>query len=58
MSKQRFPNLGELGQKKPTSPHLFYHVALGGKYVPCAVLFDFEPGVIGAGTSEKWIPKS
>jgi tubulin beta len=24
--------------------------ALGGKYVPCAVLFDLEPGVIGAVT--------
>jgi tubulin beta len=26
----------------------FYHEALGGKSVPRAVLFDFEPGVIGA----------
>jgi hypothetical protein len=29
----------------------FYHEALGGKYVPCAVLFDLfdlEHGVIGA----------
>ena len=25
-----------------------YHEALGGKYVPRAVLFDMEPGVIGA----------
>jgi tubulin beta len=29
---------------------MFYHGALGGKYVPCAVLFDLEPGVIGAVT--------
>ena len=29
---------------------VFYHEALGGKYVLCAVLFDFEPGVIGAVT--------
>jgi hypothetical protein len=29
---------------------VFYHEALGGKYVPCAVLFDLEPGVIGAVT--------
>jgi tubulin beta len=28
--------------------NLFYHEALGGKYVPRAVLFDLEPGVIGA----------
>jgi tubulin beta len=28
--------------------NVFYHEALGGKYVPRAVLFDFEPGVIGA----------
>jgi tubulin beta len=27
---------------------VFYHEALGGKYVLCAVLFDLEPGVIGA----------
>jgi tubulin beta len=27
---------------------VFYDEALGGKYVPCAVLFDLEPGVIGA----------
>jgi tubulin beta len=25
-----------------------YHESLGGKYMPCAVLFDIEPGVIGA----------
>jgi hypothetical protein len=29
---------------------VFHHEALGGKYVPCAVLFDLEPGVIGAVT--------
>jgi tubulin beta len=23
---------------------VFYHEALGGKYVPCAVLFDLESG--------------
>jgi hypothetical protein len=28
----------------------FYHEALGGKYVPRAVLFDLEPGVIGGVT--------
>ena len=28
----------------------FYHEALGGKYVPCAVLFDLGPGVIGVVT--------
>jgi tubulin beta len=27
---------------------VFYHGASGGKYVPRAVLFDFEPGAIGA----------
>jgi tubulin beta len=26
--------------------NVFYHEASGGKYVPRAVLFDFEPGVI------------
>jgi hypothetical protein len=26
---------------------VFYHGALSGKYVPRAVLFDFERGVIG-----------
>ena len=30
--------------------NIFYHEALGGKYVPCAVLFDLEPGVTGAAT--------
>jgi tubulin beta len=30
--------------------NVLYHGALGGKYVPCAVLFDLEPGVIGAET--------
>ena len=28
--------------------NVFYHGALGGKYVPRAALFDFEPGVIEA----------
>ena len=28
--------------------NVFYQVASGGKYVPSAVLFDFEPGVFGA----------
>jgi tubulin beta len=28
--------------------NVFYHEASGGKYVPRAVLFDLEPGVIGA----------
>jgi tubulin beta len=27
---------------------VFYHESLGGKYVPRAVLFDPEPGEIGA----------
>jgi hypothetical protein len=27
---------------------MFYHEALGGKYLPRAVLFDLEPGLIGA----------
>jgi hypothetical protein len=30
--------------------NVLYHVASGGKYVPRAVLFDLEPGVIGAVT--------
>jgi tubulin beta len=30
--------------------NVFYHEALRGKCVPCAVLFDLEPGVIGAVT--------
>jgi tubulin beta len=29
---------------------VFYHEAFGGMYVPCAVLFGLEPGVIGAVT--------
>jgi tubulin beta len=29
---------------------VFYHEALGCKYVPRAVLFDLKPGVIGAVT--------
>jgi tubulin beta len=28
--------------------NVFYHEALGGKYVPSTILFDLEPGVIGA----------
>ena len=32
------------------SINVFYHGASGGKYVPRAVLFDLEPGVIGAAT--------
>jgi hypothetical protein len=28
----------------------FYHEALSGKYVPCALLFDLEPGMVGAVT--------
>jgi tubulin beta len=27
---------------------VFYHEATGSKYVPCAVLFDLEPGLIDA----------
>jgi tubulin beta len=30
--------------------NIFYHGASGGKYVPRAVLFNLEPGVIGAVT--------
>ena len=30
--------------------NVFYHEAFGDKYVPCAMLFDLEPGVIGAVT--------
>jgi hypothetical protein len=29
---------------------VFYHEVLGSKYVPCTVLFDLEPRVIGAVT--------
>jgi tubulin beta len=28
--------------------NVFYYEASGGKYAPCAVLFDLEPGVIDA----------
>jgi hypothetical protein len=28
--------------------NVLYHEALGGKYVPSVVLFDLEPGMIGA----------
>jgi tubulin beta len=30
--------------------NVFYHEALGCKYVPCAVLFDLESGMNGAAT--------
>ena len=30
--------------------NVFYYKALGGNYVPRAVLFDLEPGVVGAFT--------
>jgi tubulin beta len=30
--------------------NIFYHEALGGKYVPCVELFDLEPGKIGTVT--------
>jgi tubulin beta len=30
--------------------NVFYHEEPGGKYVPRAVLFNLEPGVIGAVT--------
>jgi tubulin beta len=30
--------------------NVLYHEAKGGNHVPCAVLFDLEPGVIGAVT--------
>jgi tubulin beta len=33
--------------------NVFYHEALGGKNVPCAVLFGLEPGVIGAVTQSR-----
>jgi hypothetical protein len=33
---------------------VFYHESLGGSYVPRAVLFDLEPGVIGAVTLSKF----
>jgi tubulin beta len=32
---------------------VFYHEAFDGKYVPCAALFDLEPGVIGAVSSSR-----
>jgi tubulin beta len=28
--------------------NVLYHETSGGKYVPCAVLFDLKPGVISA----------
>jgi tubulin beta len=33
---------------------VFYHNSSGGKYVPRAVLFDFELGVIDAGAGNNW----
>jgi tubulin beta len=30
--------------------NVFHHETLGGKYVPCELLFDLELGVIGAVT--------
>jgi tubulin beta len=38
--------------------NVFYHEALGIKYVPCAVLFDLEPGVIGAVTLSRRLASS
>jgi hypothetical protein len=26
--------------------NVFYHEALGGKFVPCPILFNLEPGVV------------
>jgi tubulin beta len=37
---------GTVSQLK-RSINVFYHGASGGKYVPRAVFFDLEPGVIG-----------
>ena len=37
---------------------MFYHEALRGKYVTRAVLFDLEPGVIGAVTLSRRSAKS
>jgi tubulin beta len=33
--------------------NVFYHEASGGKWVPRAVFFDLEPGVIDAETSSR-----
>jgi tubulin beta len=33
--------------------NVFHHEVLGGKYVPCVVLFDLEHGVIGAVTPSR-----
>jgi tubulin beta len=38
--------------------NVFYHEASGGKYVPRAVLFDLEPGVIRAVTLSRHLAKS
>jgi tubulin beta len=37
---------------------VFYHGGSGGKYVPRAVLFDLEPGVIGAVTLSRRLVSS
>jgi hypothetical protein len=38
-------------QRSAPRPHQrIYHKAVDGKYVLCAVLFELEPGVIGAVT--------
>jgi tubulin beta len=36
---------------------VLYHGALGGRYVPRAVLFDLDPGVIGAVTLSGYLAK-
>ena len=38
--------------------NVFYHEVSGGKYVPRAVLFDLEPGVIGTATLSRRSAKS
>jgi hypothetical protein len=38
--------------------NVLYHWASGGKYVPRAVLFDLEPGMIGATTLSRRSAKS
>ena len=37
---------------------VFYHEASGGKYVPRAVFFDFEPSVIDAATLSRRLASS
>jgi tubulin beta len=42
---------GEYNGNNDTQPgpiSVFYHATTGGKYAPRAVLFNLEPGVIGA----------